>query len=331
MSGLMPLRIACIGCGFIGRRHMENAALMEGVVPAAYADAHLPAAEAFLAAFGGAYATTSAARIFADPAIDAVIIATHHDSHTPLALAAAAARKHILLEKPMALTVEDCRTISSAVAAAGITLSINFKFRFAPAAARARDAITRPIATHGQLAMPRMAGDIWVRDPIRGGGLILATACHVLDMVCWLNRAEPVRIYAESVPAMPENRHVDAVAATLRFAGGAVASLLLADAGEDLHAGKWLHEMFDGSRSAVLYDHFRQLRLSSPDEHFATTDELRADGTWGVLEDFVRAVRTGTAPAIGARDGLRATLLASRLYDSLRRGAPVEVVIDDAA
>jgi hypothetical protein len=102
MPGLNPIRIACIGCGFIGRRHMENVALMEGVTPAAFADANLSAAEAFSHDFGGSYATDNVERIFADPAIDAVIIATHHDSHTPLALCAAASRKHILLEKPMA-------------------------------------------------------------------------------------------------------------------------------------------------------------------------------------------------------------------------------------
>ncbi|MEO7649861.1 MAG: Gfo/Idh/MocA family oxidoreductase [Bryobacteraceae bacterium] len=329
MPGLMPLRIACIGCGFIGRRHMENSVLMDGVTPAAFADANLPAAEAFLRDFGGAYATSSVERIFDDPAIDAVIIATHHDSHTPLALAAAGAGKHILIEKPLALTVDDCRRIARAATGAGVTLTVNFKFRFAPMVICARDAIARPIATHGQLTMPRMPGDIWVRDPVRGGGLILATACHVLDMVCWLNRSEPIRVYAESVPAQPTDGNVAAVAATLRFASGSIASLLLADAGENPHAGKWLHEMFDGSRSAVLYEHFRQLRLSGPDEYFAAEDEIRADGTWGVLEDFARAIRTGTPPAIGARDGLRATLLATRLLASLRSGAPQEVAIDD--
>ena len=180
MSGLTPLRIACIGCGFIGRRHMENAALMEGVKPVAFADAILPAAQAFLRDFGGSYATDNVDRIFTDAAIDAVIIATHHDSHTSLALCAAAAGKHILLEKPMALTLDECRRIAAAVSSARVVLTINFKFRFAPAVMRVREAIPRPIATHGQLAMPRMPGDIWVRDPVRGGGLILATACHVL-------------------------------------------------------------------------------------------------------------------------------------------------------
>lgn len=87
---------------------------MEGVEVAALADLNVAAAEAFQREFGGRYATAEPRRIFDDPGIDAVIIATHHDSHTPLALAAAAARKHILIEKPMALTPAECRRIAAA-------------------------------------------------------------------------------------------------------------------------------------------------------------------------------------------------------------------------
>jgi myo-inositol 2-dehydrogenase/D-chiro-inositol 1-dehydrogenase len=316
-----PVRIACIGCGFIGRRHLENAAAMEGVPVAALADLNLAAAEAFQHDFGGGYATDDPQRIFADPEIDAVVIATHHDSHTPLALAAAAAGKHILIEKPMALTVEECRRIAAAAEKAGVVLTVNFKFRMAPAVLAAKRHVPHPVATFGQLAMNRMPDGIWVRDPARGGGLILATACHVLDMIYWLNESEPVRVYAEGAD--------DAAAATVRFANGAIASLLLSDVGENPYAGKWLHEIFDGRRSAVLYDHFRQVRFDGAEAGpFKPSDELRADGTYGILEDFVCAIRTGRKPSITARDGIRATLLAVKVHEALRSGQPREVRLD---
>jgi myo-inositol 2-dehydrogenase/D-chiro-inositol 1-dehydrogenase len=319
---LKPLRIGCVGCGFIGRRHMENVVAMDAVEVGGLADVNLPAAEVFQRDFGGSYATAEPRRLLDDPDIDAVILATHHDSHTPLALAAAAAGKHILIEKPMALTVAECRRISTVAESAGVTLSVNFKFRMAPAVVAARRAVPRPIATFGQLAMNRMPDGIWVRDPVRGGGLILATACHVLDMVYFLNQSEPVRVFADG--------ESEAAAVTIRFASGAIASLLLADAGENLYVGKWLHQVFDGHRSAVLYDHFRQVRFSGADlNHFAAADELRADGTYGVLEDFVQAIRENRQAAITGRDGLRATLLALKIHESLRSGRPQEVHLDD--
>jgi myo-inositol 2-dehydrogenase/D-chiro-inositol 1-dehydrogenase len=319
-----PVRIACIGCGFIGRRHLENAVAMDGVRVAAHADLNPAAAEVFQRDFGGVYATADPQRIFEDPEIDAVIIATHHDSHTPLALAAAAAGKHILIEKPMALTVDECRRIAAAAEKAGVVLTVNFKFRMAPAVLAAKRFIPRPVATFGQLAMNRMPDGIWVRDPARGGGLILATACHVLDMIYWLNESEPVRVYAEGED--------DAAAATVRFANGAIASLLLSDVAENPYVGKWLHEIFDGRNSAVLYDHFRQVRFGGPGASgcpdFTPADEPHADGTYGILEDFVCAIRTGRKPAITARDGIRATLLAVKVHEALRTGQPREVRLD---
>jgi predicted dehydrogenase len=319
-----PIRIACIGCGFIGRRHLENAAAMDGVEVRALVDIDRTAADQCRLDFGGAYATDDTSLVFRDPDIDAVIISTWHDTHAPLATCAAASGKHILLEKPMALTVEECWQIAEAARRARVVLSLNFKFRFAPAVLAVRKAIPAPVITHGQLAMPHMPAGVWVRDPNRGGGLILATACHVLDMICWLNQSDPVRVHAEGNP--------DAAAATVRFENGAAASLLLADEGENPYAGKWLHQVFDGQRSAVIYDHFRQVRFSGVEpDHFAAADDLRADGTYGVLEDFIASILAGSPPSITARDGVRATLLALRLLDSLRTGRPQEVWIDGRA
>jgi predicted dehydrogenase len=274
--------------------------------------------------FGAAHATPEAARVFADPLVDAVFICTWHDSHAPLAIAAAQAGKHILIEKPMALSVDECLRISDAAARAGVALAVNFKFRFAPAVMEVRRAIPDPVITLGQLAMAPIPSDSWVRDARPGGGLILATACHVLDMVCWLNGSQPVRVHAEGSP--------DAMSAVVRFANGRTASLLLADQGENPYPGKWLHEVFDGRRSAVIYDHFRQVRFCGVEPpHFAANDPLRADGTYGMLEDFIRAIRTGSAPVSGARDGIRATRLALCLQASLLSGKPEEAPADGLA
>lgn len=296
---------------------------MEGVSARALVDTNLSLAQSLLPD-GNAYATDDAAAAFADPEVDAVVISTWHDTHTRLAKAAAAAGKHILLEKPMALTLKECLEIAEAAEQAKVVLSLDFKFRFAPAVLKVKEAIPQPLITHGQLAMPKMPADIWVRDPQRGGGMILATACHVLDMVYWLNNSEPVRVYAEGGP--------DAVSATVRFENGATASLLLADEGDNPYVGKWLHEVFDGRRSAVLYDHFQQVRFTGVEpDHFCDHSELFSDGTYGILEDFVRGIRNGEPPVVTPRDGIRAALFGLRLLDSLRSGKPEEIRLDVVA
>ncbi len=327
---MTPLRVALIGCGFIGRRHLENIAARTDVLLEATVDVREEAARGLCQEFKGRYFTVHPEQIFEDRSIDAVLICTHHDSHTKLALDAAASGKHILLEKPMALTVEECRQIAAAADRAGITLTVNFKFRFAPAVLKVKELIPSPLALHGQLTMERMPDGLWVRDPVRGGGLILATACHSLDMVSWLSGSTPVRVYAESVPVLPEQGcNVTAATATVRFANGTIASLLLAEAGENPYASKWLHEVFGEDCSGVLYDHFRQAYFSGAAiSHYAAEDELRADGTFGVLEDFVNAVRTGSKPVISAEDGLRATRFAQAILKSIQSGQTQELQRD---
>jgi len=123
--------------------------------------------------------------------------------------------------------------------------------------------------------------------------------------------------------------NLTAVTATVRFGNGAIASLLLAEAGENGYVAKWLHEVFGGDRSAVLYDHFRQARFSGVAlSHYAAEDELHADGTFGVLEDFVNSIRTGKKPVISATDGLRATRLAQAILKSVSSGKPQEFQSD---
>ena len=132
------MRFACIGCGFIARRHLEHLVDMKGVSVRALADIDLQAAEAYQQEFGADYVTDSANRIFEDPNVDAVLICTRPDSHTPLCVEAAKAGKQILLEKPMALTVEECERIIGAVDNAGVTLASTTSFASHPRCGRER-------------------------------------------------------------------------------------------------------------------------------------------------------------------------------------------------
>ena len=90
---------------------------------------------------GAEFATTDPERVFADPAVDIVSIATSHSSHAELAVAALQAGKHLFLEKPMAMTTADCLRIHEAMQAAGTKLMLNFSIRFSGAARAIRQRI----------------------------------------------------------------------------------------------------------------------------------------------------------------------------------------------
>src|SRR5688572_1463430 len=97
------INLGLIGCGELARVHAECIQRIDGAGFVAFCDIAESAAIQLRDDFGGDYATTSPDKLLADPNIDAVYICTRHDSHASLAIAAARAGKHILIEKPLAL------------------------------------------------------------------------------------------------------------------------------------------------------------------------------------------------------------------------------------
>ncbi len=111
----MELRAALIGCGGLGKVHTQMVQQLDGMSMAAFCDIVPDRAEQLRREFGGDYATADVDRIFNDPTIDAVYICTHHDTHARYCIRAAETGKHVLVEKPLALTVEECVAIGRAV------------------------------------------------------------------------------------------------------------------------------------------------------------------------------------------------------------------------
>ena len=108
--------------------------LRRGLRYEAFCDAQADAARRFHGEYGGEYYTTDPERIFSDPAVKIVSIATSHGSHAELALAVLGAKKHLFLEKPMAMTTADCLRIYETMKVAGRKLMLDFTIRFSGAA-----------------------------------------------------------------------------------------------------------------------------------------------------------------------------------------------------
>ena len=124
-----PLNWALIGCGGIGRAQVRWAAETPDIKAHAFCDINEDAARSLSEMHVASYHTTSPDKIFADPQIDIVSIATTHDTHKDLALAAFAAGKHVFLEKPMAMSTDDCLAIIRAHKEAGTQLMLDLQRR----------------------------------------------------------------------------------------------------------------------------------------------------------------------------------------------------------
>lgn len=182
------MRFAIVGAGGIAQLRRAAIEALEG---AALAGAFDVAPDRAAALAGAATAFPSLDALLASPAVDAVVVCTPPDTHEAIALAALAAGKHVLVEKPMAPTVEACRRMLDAARAAGRTLTVGFNHRYFPAVKAVRAALAsgrlgelshvRGYTGHTGLSEFKAP---WMYDKdVMGGGALLDNGIHMIDLV----------------------------------------------------------------------------------------------------------------------------------------------------
>lgn len=322
---MKQLNFGLIGCGALGKIHAECLAKIDGARLSAYADVREEAAREALDQFGGDYATTDVGKMLSDDRIDAVYICTQHDSHAPLAIAAAKAGKHILIEKPLALKLEDCEAVAEAVERSGVVLMPAFKMRYYPLIRRAKEFIPEPMVVVGQIMDVRWDDDRWAQDPIRGGANVHSQGCHAADIIRFLAGSEPKRIWAAGgMLTHPGHPCIDQCVASILFANGRVASWINGDAAMGQFTSKFFFEMFGDGKSVQLYDRIKHATFHDGEN---TWVEERADEEGFQLEneEFVSALREGRQPEITAQDAIQTTRMVLAADRAIRTGEVQEL------
>lgn len=301
--------IAIIGCGAIAREHLIAIQTIVGLKPYAYCDVHAERAELFLREYGGSYATTTPNRLLHDPEINAVYICTHHDTHTSLAIAACNAGKHVMMEKPLALTVEECAEIGKAVEQTGVKFMTGFKLRYNPIVLKSREFLPNPTFVMAQIMDTRWPDDFWAQDPVKGGGNVLSQGCHAMDLACYLNGSDPVEIFAECGTCSHTGTEViDSLVATIRFANGNFASVAIGDSGTIPYLSKFSFQAVGAGRSVLLHDRLKRGEYFDGKTSESLVQERELGMEWENRE-FLAALTENRLPATGWRDGLRATAM----------------------
>jgi predicted dehydrogenase/threonine dehydrogenase-like Zn-dependent dehydrogenase len=211
--------------------------------------------------FGFEETTTDTERVFADPETNAVVIGTRHDSHAPLVLRALAAGKHVFVEKPLCLTLEDVTAIEHAARASGRCLMVGFNRRFAPQVRRIKTLLA-PLNAAKTFVMTVNAGAIpaahWTQDPAVGGGRIVGEACHFIDLLrglagCPITGVQAARLGGPTGSTGPSEN----ATLTLQFEDGSIGTIHYFANGHKAFPKERL-EVFAGGRILQL-DNFRKL------------------------------------------------------------------------
>lgn len=336
----MPIGVGLIGLGMATAPHMMSLRELEESGRVRIIGGHAPSAarrEAFTARWDAPVFAEQAA-LLAAPGLDLVLVLTPPGAHLHVAQAAIAARKHILVEKPIELTVARGEALAAAAEAAGVRCGVCLQHRFRPAALRlkaalASGALGKPLSASASIRWWR--DDAYFAQPGRGtmardgGGVLLTQAIHTLDLL--LHLMGPVRDAAGFAITSPLRKidTEDVAAAALRFENGAIGVL---DATSVARPGfPERIEIAGTSGSAVLAAH--RLELHGMDG--APPEVVGQEGSGGggadpmafdhgphraLITEMLDAIEQGREPSNSARSALPVQrLIEAVLADSARR------------
>ena len=335
------INLGIIGCG----AHTESVHLpvlrrLERVRVRAACDTREERLRYMKRAFGISQLHHDSADLLANPDLDAVLIATPGDTHAALADAAIAAGKHVLLEKPFALTVADAEAVAAKARTAKVMTMVGFNYRFHPLACDLKAAINggrigRPLAVFSTRMTGRGQRNSvtgYEASPARGGGVFYDKAVHVIDLLRYLFDCEVAsgRATARSEAHQHDFGTIDMVMdngvhAIGLFNDRAVPDATLLVFGDEGKAavnftrptGVALYRReFSRSRAAKLWAYARQApRLASAVR--LATPAGRLSSYRSEWQHFLACIEFGTPPKPSFDDGLRVTRTLCQLIASL--------------
>jgi predicted dehydrogenase len=326
--GPADLNVGVVGAGNFARWvHLPVIRKLPGVTLQAIYSQSGSRGKSYARRFGASYCCSDYTEILQDSKVNLVVIASRHQHHAAQAIAALHAGKHVFVEKPMALTEEECRDLCRAVNDTGRQLTVGFNRRFAPFYIELKRVLrgrSAPAVIHCRVNSPGVSGSYWAADPAIGGA-ILGEACHFVDLMYWLLESEPTSVCAFSLPDKKEPVGQNNLVASFRFADGSIGNLTYCTIGSQTSGGERVEVYAAGLRGIVA--NFKRLEI--------TTGRRRARSMWWPkkghdtqLKSFVTRIREGREPEVTVRDGARATIVCLRMLESARTSSPCAIDLD---
>ncbi len=350
---LPRMKTALVGCGKVGQIHAEALAKLPESHLVAVCDADLARAEAFAARFGG-QPFTDVATMLESARPEMITICTPHPGHAEPAILAARAGVHVLVEKPLAASLEDCDAIIAAARAGGVNLSVVSQRRWFEPVARVKAAIDA-----GKIGIPALGvfqmyswrePSYYTSDPWRGkwdtegGGVLVNQSPHQLDLLRWY-LGDVASVSGDWATINHPGVEVDDTAvAILKFKNGALGSIITsvsqkpglytkvhvhgtngASVGVETDRGATFIAGVSGIAEPPLTDVWtvpdeENLLATFQEEDRATFAKVDATTHYHMLQirDFIDAIQNGRPPLVTGEDGRAVVALFQAIYASAR-------------
>ncbi len=348
------IRYGVIGTGMMGVEHIANVNALPGARVVAIADPHEPSRDA------GAAAAADPVSVYADHRdllaageCDAVVIASPNMTHVDVLADVLATDVHVLVEKPLCTTVDDCERVAAMAADRQAMVWVGLEYRYMPPVA----ALVRAVRD-GAVGRPHMiairehrfpflvkVGD-WNRFNRNTGGTLVEKCCHFFDLMNLIADSDPVRVFASGGQAVNhlDERYdgetpdiLDHAFVTVEYANGIRAMLDLCMFAEATHHQEELSVVGDAGKVEALIPQ-NELRRGRRGRHWiggvdvetVHDDAIAHEGlhhgsSYVEHARFCEAIRSGTGPEVTLLDGLRSVQVGAAAHRSIDESRPISL------
>ncbi|WP_172371578.1 Gfo/Idh/MocA family protein [Sporosarcina jiandibaonis] len=335
------MNFAIIGCGFIAKKHAQAIQNIEGANLIAVCDRVPELMEPYVNEYS-AKPYTDLAEMLKDETIDIVCICTPSGTHAVIAEQAANAGKHIVLEKPIAMTLEETDRIIKATKENDVKLGIVHPNRFRPVAMKLKEILNQNQLgkiSHALCIINWNRGQeyydqaVWRGTKEYDGGVLMNQAIHNLDLLLWY-MGNPVEVFSMEATRLRNIEAEDVSMGVIRFESGALATVQASTTvypknfEESITIFGEKGTVKIGGQNALNFEH---LIIEGIDEETSGKwiGDIKAD-PWGtpgheqIIKDMISAINENRQPAVTGEDGRNALSLVLSFYESAKINKPVK-------
>ncbi|MFC4404112.1 Gfo/Idh/MocA family protein [Gracilibacillus xinjiangensis] len=262
--------------------------------------------------------------------IDAVIVTSENINHCKHVIAAAKAKKHVLVEKPMATTIEDAEKMIRACKENGVLLQVAYPVRFNTSIMQAKEQIDNgmigDILAINATNRGKNPGGWFVVPEKSGGGAVMDHTVHVVDVIRWFMNSEVQEVYAEIDQLFHDQPIDDAGLLTLSFTNGVFATLDCSwSKNKNFPSGADVTLEIIGTKGILSVDAFKQVlqvsTVQDGEQQFGWGDSMNES----LIRDFIRNISEEKEPVTSGYDGLKTVEVILAAYESAKKVQPMSI------
>jgi predicted dehydrogenase len=321
----MSLSLCIVGCGEFAQIFVNGIQPLREEIDLFFASRDLPRARAYCDMFQGSGAFGSYEEAAADPRVEAMYLCTPHHLHLEHVTMAARAGKHILVEKPIACTLEEGRRTIAAAQEAGITLMVAENYRFLAAVRKCKELVDNGAVGDLRLAQfqeeaPFQPSQWRSNRLLNGGGVFIDGGIHKVHFLRYL-AGEPEHVYAAPLPlALAEHEGEDGLVVVTRWPNGAVGLINHSWTNSLRLAPPWVS--VSGSKGRIYFEVGEPwLRLEQGNSEQIIQLAEDHSGLAAMVREFRDSIREGREPEVSGQEGLSDLSMVLKAYESMERGA----------